>query len=53
MNMERLGEGKPRKHFTNRLRELFHQYYGYNFELIDHFLGFFNPAELVQLFEAN
>ena len=50
MNMERLGDGKPRKHFVDQLRQLFHQYYGYNFELIDHFLAFLNPAELMQLF---
>lgn len=53
MNTSRLGEGKPRKYYIERLRELLHQYYGYNFELIDHFLAFLNPTELVQLFEAN
>ena len=51
--MNKLGDGKPRKYYIDRFRELLHQYYGYNFDLIDHFLGFFNPAELVQLFEAN
>jgi hypothetical protein len=53
MNVGKLGEGKPRKHFVDKLRQLLHQYYGYNYELIDHFLSFFNPTELVQLFEAN
>lgn len=53
LNTAKLGQGKPRKYYIDRLRNLFHQYYGYNFELIDHFLAFMNPAELVQLFDAN
>ena len=50
MNIQKLGQGKPRKHFIDNLKNLIHQYYGYNFELIDHFLNFLNPTEMVQLF---
>lgn len=53
MNVQKLGQGKPRKHFIEELKKLIHQYYGYNFELISHFLDFFNPSEMVQFFESN
>jgi ribosomal RNA methyltransferase Nop2 len=53
MNVARLGQGQTRKHYLDQLKQLVHQYYGYNFELIDHFLNFFNPAEMIQFFEAN
>ena len=52
-NIPRLGQGLPRKHYISQLKDLIHRYYGYNHELIDHFMAFLNPAELVQLFEAN
>lgn len=53
MSVERLGGGKPRKYFLEKLKKYVHRYYGYNFELIDHFLSFLNPTEMVQFFEAN
>ncbi len=53
MNVARLGAGKPRKHYIQELKNLIHQYYGYNYELITHFLDFLNPTELIQFFEAN
>lgn len=53
MNMPKLGQGKPRKYFLDKLKAYTHRYYGYNFQLIDHFLGFLNPTEMVQFFEAN
>lgn len=53
MNVNRLGQGKPRKYFIEKLKKYAHQYYGYNFELIDHFMHFLNPTEMVQFFEAN
>jgi len=30
-NVQRLGDGKPRKYFIEQLKQLIHQYYGYNF----------------------
>jgi len=53
MNVGKLGAGKSRKHYIQELKNLIHQYYGYNFELISHFLDFLNPSEMIQLFEAN
>jgi hypothetical protein len=53
MNLPKLGRGKSRKYYIDELKQLVHKYYGYNFELIDHFLNFFNPAEMIQFFEAN
>jgi ribosomal RNA methyltransferase Nop2 len=53
MNVSRLGEGKSRKYFVDKLSFYTHRYYGYNFELIEHFLNFLNPAEMIQFFEAN
>ena len=53
MNFQKLGNGKPRKYHLEQLKKMIHQYYGYNFELINHFLDFFNPAEMVQFFESN
>lgn len=53
MNVAKLGGGLPRKHFIEKLKNLIHKYYGYNFDLIDHFLTMFNPSEMVQFFEAN
>lgn len=40
----RLSQGKPRKHYITELKDLLHRYYGYNHELIDHFMAFLNPA---------
>lgn len=53
MNVQKLGGGKPRKHYIEELKKMIHQYYGYNFELISHFLDFFNPSEMIQFFESN
>jgi len=53
MNVTKLGQGKPRKYYVKQLGQYLHRYYGYNFELINHFLNFLNPSELVQFFEAN
>lgn len=53
MSLPKLGQGKPRKHFIDKLKSYVHRYYAYNYELIDHFLNFLNPAEMIQFFEAN
>ena len=31
MNVNKLGGGKPRKHFIQELKDLVHKYYGYNY----------------------
>jgi hypothetical protein len=31
MNVQRLGAGKPRKHYIEEMKKLIHKYYGYNF----------------------
>ncbi|MBS1889720.1 MAG: hypothetical protein JST59_00375 [Actinobacteria bacterium] len=52
-NFSRLAAGKNRKHYINELKGYIRTYYDYNEELIDHFLTFLNPNEMVQLIEAN
>ena len=53
-NFQRLAEpGKTRKDYLEELKSHLMNYYNYNNELIDHFLTFLNPNELIQFFEAN
>ena len=53
-NFQRLAEpGKARKEYLEELKSHLMNYYNYNNELIDHFLTFLNPNELIQFFEAN
>ena len=53
-NFQRLAEpNKARKDYIEELKSHLQSYYNYNSELIDHFLTFLNPNELIQFFEAN
>lgn len=31
MNLPKLGQGKSRKHFVDKLKAYIHRYYGYNY----------------------
>ena len=53
-SFQKLAEpGKSRKQYLEELKGHLQSYYSYNSELIDHFLTFLNPNELIQFFEAN
>lgn len=53
-SFQRMAEpGKSRKDYLEELKSHLQSYYSYNSELIDHFLTFLNPNELIQFFEAN